>query len=158
MAGSLRWDKQHDWFWEGNIQKKIVEHLISSKFEILSEANTYTKNPGPDILARHNGNILQISVKGYPSDKYTGDFPGGRKGQKKRTQPSTQARHWFSEALFELILAKSQKPQLGIALGLPRFQTYVNYVTKIRWLREKVDLLCYFVDSDGKVELILPSS
>jgi len=157
MASPVEWDKRHDWFWEGNVQEKIVEYMKNvDKFDVLSESNTFEKTPGPDILAKHGDKLRQVSVKGYPSDKYTSDFPGGKKGQKKRTQPPTQARHWFSEALFELILAKSKNQDLETALGLPKFQTYINFVSKMKWLRERIELFCYFVGEDGQVELVPP--
>jgi len=155
----MEWDKSQDWFWEGNVQQKIVEYIRNiEKFEVLLASNTLEKRRGPDILSRRDDIFRQVSVKGYPSDKYTSDFPGGKKGERKRTQPATQARHWFSEALFELILAKSKNQNLEIALGLPKFQTYVNFLNNTRWLRERIGLYCYLVSDNGQVELLSPSS
>lgn len=152
------WDKSLEWFWEGNVLEKIVEYMINVEgFEILLKSDTEKRKHGPDILAR-KGNILRyVAVKGYPSLRYIRDFPGGRKGELKRTAPATQARHWFSEALFELILQKSKNERLEIALGLPKFPTYVRFLNQIKSFREKIGLYCYLLDKDGKVELVQPS-
>jgi hypothetical protein len=145
-----------EWFWEGNILEKIVGYMVNVEgFEILIKSDTSKRTPGPDILAR-KGNILRhVEVKGYPSQKYMRDFPGGRKGDLKRTSPATQARHWFSEGLFELILRKSENESVQIALGLPEFPTYLRLLNQIKFFREKMELYCYLV-KDGKVKLIQP--
>lgn len=52
------WDKTQDWFWEGNVQKKIVEHLKNKGFKITKTANTQSKESGYDIVGkkeRRNG-------------------------------------------------------------------------------------------------------
>jgi hypothetical protein len=152
------WEKSHDWFWEGNIQDKIIEYMRDvEQFDHITASNTREKRVGPDILGKKGSVLRQIAVKGYPSDKYTDDFPGGKKGELKRTQPATQARHWFSEAFLEVILAKSENEALEIALGFPKFQTYMRLLERTRWAREKTELYCYLVTEDGKVELLLPA-
>jgi len=157
MTDSTSWDRSLDWFWEGNVQERIIDYMLNvEKFEILIKSNTFKKTRGPDILARKDDLLRQVSVKGYPSDKYTTDFPGGKKGEKKKTRPATQARHWFSEALLELILAKSDREHLEIALGFPKFQTYLSLLNKIKFFREKIGLYCYLVSQNGQVRLVLP--
>lgn len=154
------WDKTQDWFWEGNVQERIIEYMKRNEgFRIDQSADPTTKERGPDILAKRrlsDGSFekRRVAVKGYPSDKYV---EGQRKGQKKRTNPPTQARHWFSEALLELILAKSDDEDLQIALGFPNFKVYTNLVNRIRWLREKMELFCYIVTEDGQVRLFKPN-
>jgi hypothetical protein len=146
-----------EWFWEGNVLEKIVEYMVNVEgFEILIKSNTAKRTQGPDILAR-KGNILRhVEVKGYPSQRYMRDVPGGRKGNFKRTSPATQARHWFSDGLFELILSKSENESVQIALGLPEFNTYLKLLNQIKYFREKMELYCYLVNKDGKVKLIQP--
>jgi len=95
-------------------------------------------------------------IREYVGGSYASDSLGGKKGQKKRTQSPTQARHWFSEALFELILAKSENQYLEIALGLPKFPSYVNLLNRTKWLRERIGLLCYLASEEGPIEFISP--
>lgn len=148
----MRWDKKQDWLWEGNIQEKIANYMERKEgFKIIEKANTEAKKPGPDIKGEKNGKYIIVAIKCYPSDKYTGDFPGGKKGEKKRTNPNTQARHWFSEALFEILLAKCNDPDIEIALGFPFFKTYEKFVERIKWHRSKIGISCYFVKECGEV-------
>jgi len=149
------WDKTQDWFWEGNIQEKIVNYMKKKeKFVIIRKSNTGARERGPDILAKRNTILRQVAVKGYPSDKYTQDCLGGKKGEEKRTDPKLQAKHWLAEAVFEIINAKSQNEKLEVALGLPEFQLYKDDIRKLRWFVRKIELGVYFVDETGKVEFI----
>jgi hypothetical protein len=151
------WSATQDWFWEGNIQRKIIEYMESSEhFEILKVADCEAKKGGPDILAGRETGKRHVEVKGYPSTRYTADFPGGRKGERKKTQPGTQARHWFSEALLNVILAKSKDNNIEIALGFPNKQVYINLLERIRWLREKIGIISYIVDENGVVSSFTP--
>jgi hypothetical protein len=156
MINGNAWEKTYDWFWEGNVQNRIIEYMIKNEgFQIVRCSDTRTKERGPDILAQRrlpNGSLerRRIAVKGYPSEKYVN---GLRKGERKRTNPSTQARHWFGEALLELVLAKSKDENIQIALGLPDKKVYRNLLERIKWFREKVGLLCYLVDEHGEVTM-----
>ena len=148
------WNKTQDWFWEGNIQDVIVKHLEGKGFRILSAADTDKKEQGPDIKAGISGSILQVAVKGYPSDKYVS---GTKLGLKKRTHPATQARHWLGEALLEVMIAKSKDNAIGIALGVPEYSTYSTLLRNLQWLRQATQLNCYVVRSDGSVRLLKPT-
>jgi len=154
-----KWNKTKDWFWEGNVQDKIVKFLTRTEnFIIIKIADTQKKEPGPDILAKRKAGkgfteIRYVAVKGYPSRYYT---QGEKKGKVKRASRSTQARHWFAEAIMELILAKSRDENIQIALGLPEFKVYKNLLNKIKWFRQKVGLLCYLVNEKGEVKLLKP--
>ena len=153
MVTPTDWDKTEDWFWEGNVQEKIVQYMKDTEgFGIIETSDTRKKKPGPDILGERNGVKRHVSVKGFPSKYYTSDFPGGKKGERKRTLSSNQARKWFSQALFQLILAKNDNISIEIALGLPKFETYLNLLKRIEWFREKVNLYCYLVYENGMVE------
>lgn len=148
------WTKQNDWFWEGNVQKRIIEYMKNAEgFEILESADTLSKARGPDILAEKSGVKRIVSVKGYPSDKYV---DGERAGLKKRTNPKTQAKHWFSEAILDLMRAKSAQPEIEIALGFPGYDRFIRLLREVKWFRERVNLFCYFVDANGTVTVCAP--
>ncbi len=83
---------ERPWFWEGNVQAKVAEHIQSLGYTITSIANTATKQQGKDVVAHApSGQKMWISAKGYPIGTL-------------KTNPRTQARHWFAHALFDLIL------------------------------------------------------
>jgi hypothetical protein len=54
------------WFWEGNVQEKVVEYLVTQNYQITSQADTASHQQGIDIVAKRNGISLWVSVKGYP--------------------------------------------------------------------------------------------
>ena len=71
------WKKQDDWFWEGNVQARVVSYLRKRGYQV-SAVNTLKKERGPDIVAVKEEERLLFEVKGWPSDKYA---DGVRAGQ-----------------------------------------------------------------------------
>ena len=43
------------WFWEGNIQAQVVQHLVNNGYQIRSVADTATRQQGIDVIAERNG-------------------------------------------------------------------------------------------------------
>ena len=150
------WSKEDDWFWEGNIQNTIIEHLKANGFEKVTGIDTFTKEQGPDITAYEGAKSWVIEVKGYPSDKYVEDRGDRKKGTIKPTQPATQARHWFSGALMSVLLAKSEDPSVEVGLGFPTMETYLTFLNRIAYLREKLDIHVFLVNSSGLVSQYSP--
>ena len=106
---------------------------------------------GHDIEAEKDGIMLVVEVKGYPSDKYVS---GDRKGRKKPTPPSLQAKHWFSEALLTLLFAKCSDWDTKISFGLPDFPKYRELIVKIAPMMKNAEIDCIFVKENGDVERI----
>jgi len=76
------------WNWEGNIQSVIIKYLCENGYKIIRVSNTENREQGKDIEATTPaGETLWISVKGFPEKSV-----------------NTQARHWFSQALFDMVL------------------------------------------------------
>jgi len=142
------WEPEDDWFYESRIQLVIKESLISDGWNLLKESVTSLRETGPDLFMEKNSEKLRIEVKGWPSNNYV---KGKNKGQKKKTNPAIQARHWFGEALLTLILAKCIDPKLKIAMGLPIKKTYETKWKEIEWLRDKLGLEVYWVSEQGIV-------
>lgn len=142
------WEPEDDWFYESNIQDKIIEFLISEDWEVKA-IDTKSRKRGADISGERYGDKLRVEVKGYPSDRYV---RGKDKGKTKKTIPAIQARHWFGEALLTLIIAKGKEPELKIAMGLPMKKTYETKWKEIKWLRDKLELKVYWVDEQGFVQ------
>ena len=131
------------WHWEGNIQSTLVSWLAKENYRIISVANTKAKTNGKDIIAlTPAGKELWISVKGYPEKKAN-----------TTTNPSTQARHWFSSAIFDMVLYREENSDVSLALGLPSgFTTYSNFASRLTWLMKTTPFSIFWVDEVGKVE------
>jgi hypothetical protein len=135
-------DPSRPWYWEGNVQARLAAWLESQGCRVLSQADTASKRQGPDICAlESSGEKLLISVKGYPERR-----------KDKRTQPATQARHWFAEAIFDALLHRDNTPGANIAVAFPDFRkTYRSLAARMRWLRDNLPLRIYWVAESGEV-------
>jgi Holliday junction resolvase-like predicted endonuclease len=140
-----------EWYWEGNIVKAVVTHLEKEGWIIKKTANTITRESGVDIEAQKGDALLLIEVKGYPSKVYQ---RGAGQGKPKRTNPSTQARHWYSEVLFCAILRQAENPNATTAIALPDFAVFINLVNRTRHALEKLGIRVYLVEEDGLVKFL----
>jgi len=108
-------------------------------------ADTASKEPGIDIAAERDGRELWVSVKGFPRAT-------------SKTHPATQARHWFSHAIFDLVLYRSKNPDVELAAAFPDgFVTYHNLTSRVGWLRENLPATIIWVAEDGTIRFDLPS-
>ncbi len=132
------------WYWEGNVQDAVVDFLSERGFRILSAANTATKEAGVDIIASGPaGTEWWITVKGYPERK-----------PNKVTNPSTQARHWFSHAMFDIVVYRSKEKRIALGVALPDgFKTYHHLREKASWLHESAPFTYFWVGGDGSVRI-----
>jgi len=127
------------WFWEGHVQSAVVDYLRGAGYQIKSFANTASKEQGKDVIAvAPSGEMLWISAKGYPVGTI-------------KTSPHTQARHWFAQALFDLILLHGEDPSVSLALALPQKETYRRLVSRASWFLSTVRNCIYWVDQAGTV-------
>jgi Holliday junction resolvase len=55
---------EQEWYWEGNVQSRIVGYLQTQGWRIIREADTERHEKGVDILAFRDGKMLAIEVKG----------------------------------------------------------------------------------------------
>ncbi|QWU16248.1 hypothetical protein SAMN04487895_11489 [Paenibacillus sophorae] len=126
------------WYWEGCVQSKVVNHLILNGYSICSVADTEARTSGKDIVAQSiEGKELWISVKGYP----------------EKSQ-HTQARHWFSGAIFDLILYHGENPNVALGIALPDgFSTFKNLTPRMKWLKDAMPFQIYWVDETGIVKI-----
>jgi hypothetical protein len=127
---------EREWYWEGNVQQRIVEYLKSQGVQVIRYANTETREAGVDIRAiGKTGKDLLITVKGYPTKS-----------------SNTQARHWFSQAIFDIVLYRQEYPDCHYAIGLPAgFVTYENLARRVTWLKQTVPFSFIWVKKDGTV-------
>ena len=127
---------QKPWFWEGNVQARIVEHLKEAGISIISSADTSTREQGKDILAKEiDGVELWVSVKGFPENS-----------------PNVQARHWFAGALLDMALYRNQREDVRLALGFPYgFSTYENLIRRTKEVRGFLGFQVFWVRETGAV-------
>jgi len=128
--------RERPWYWEGNVQRRIVDFLKASGFTVQSEADTASREQGKDIVARSpKGQVLWVTVKGFP----------------EKSQ-NTQARHWFAGALHDLARYRNEDKDALLAMGLPRgFRTYEALVRRDEAVRRFLGYRVYWVASDGSV-------
>jgi len=127
------------WCWEGNVQAALIAWLADEGWAIRSAADTASKAAGKDIVAEREGDTLWVTVKGYPQGT-------------AQTIPSTQARHWFSHAVFDAVRYRDESPSALIGIALPDgTKTYLNLAKRIRWLRTRLPLTIFWIDEAGAV-------
>ena len=110
-----------EWHTEANVQAMLVTSLATADWRILSVANTATKEHGIDVIAERDGQTAGIEVKGFPSRAYANP---ARAGEQKRTNPSTQAGHWYSQAVLAAMRLRGNEPTWRSVIALPDFPRY----------------------------------
>ena len=81
---------------------------------------------------------LWVTVKGFP--KATA-----------RTHPSTQAGHWFKDALFDIVDWRTEDADIDLAIALPDFPRYRSLAKRVDWLRSTAPFFFIWVGEDGAV-------
>ena len=121
------------------MQAAVVRHIQTLGFRIESVADTATKQRGKDVIAvAPSGQTVWISAKGYPVGTAS-------------TNPQTQARHWFSHAMFDLILWHGEDTSVALALALPDQTTYRNLANRVGWFLAELKASIYWAHQNGKV-------
>lgn len=141
-------DQTRSWHWEGNVQCALREHLERTGWMITAFANTGTKEAGIDVVATRGGSTLMVEVKGYPSTTYE---HGSRRGLPKPTQPTNQARQWYSHALLSVMRLLEKKPSAHVALCFPDFPTYRKLIAATRTPLRRLGVGVFLVSSQGAV-------
>ncbi|MBC7338845.1 MAG: MarR family transcriptional regulator [Firmicutes bacterium] len=135
------------WFWEGNVQASVVKFLKERRYSIVSFADPRRRERGKDIEAENPaGGLLWVTVKGYPEGT-------------PRTNPSTQAQHWFKDAFFDLVCWRGERKDVALAIGLPDFPRYRAPARKVSWVQPILGFSFIWVREGGEatVEGDLPS-
>jgi hypothetical protein len=131
--------KDRPWYWEGHVQATIVSHLVGAGWRITQAMSTASKAPGIDVVATRDGHELWVTVKGYPQAT-------------ARTAAPTQARHWFAEAMLDVVRYRTKRPDAGLAVGLPAgFACYLNLAQSVEWLHRSAPFTFYWVGEDEAV-------
>ncbi len=139
---------QQEWSWEGNVQSAIVAFLVESGWSVTRVANTSSREPGTDVEASRSGERVHIEVKGWPSAQYVDP---ARQHEKKRTQPATQARVWFSDAIVHALRLRASHPEDIVAVALPAIDTYRRLWAGIKRPVSSVGIALLLVEPNGSV-------
>lgn len=137
-----------EWHSEVAIQGAVVQHLALAGWTVLSVANTATREHGVDIEASRGVDRVGVEVKGYPSRFYADPR---RAGEPKPTQPATQARMWFSQAVYAAMRLRTTQPTWASVIALPDFPTYRRLSEGVAWSLERCEIQIWWVGQDGTV-------
>ena len=126
----------HPWYWEGNVQDKILRFLKLQGYTVHSASDTAIRQQGKDIIASDaHGRTVWVTVKGFPEKS-----------------KNTQARHWFAGALLDLARYKDENEDALLAMGLPKgFTTYETLVRRTSSVRKYLGYAIYWVNANGTV-------
>jgi hypothetical protein len=99
-----------------------------------------------DVLAVKGSRRLGAEVKGWPSAGYADPR---RAAEAKRTQPSTQAGHWFSQALCKAIMLLDSHPGYESLMVLPDYPRYRNLAQRTRTGRRAANFHLVLLTAGG---------
>lgn len=139
------------WYQEGNLQAVLATHLAADGYRLLQVLSAYYRPlqdagvtpeiASVDIVAERGPETLWVTVRGYPTG--TTQMPA-----------ATQSRHWFCHALFDVVEYRTERPDIAIGMGLPDgFNSYLNLVPKVAWLKETAPFRFFWVAEDGTVRV-----
>ncbi|MBL7487880.1 hypothetical protein I6A60_18975 [Frankia sp. AgB1.9] len=142
-----------EWHTETNVQAAVVSALAAAGWRILSVANTATKERGVDVVASRDGGTVGVEVKGYPSRGYADP---ARAGETKPTSPSTQAGHWFAQAVLAAMRLRGKQPHWRSVIALPDFSRYRDLHTETAGSLDAALIEVWWVGQDGVVSTPRP--
>lgn len=106
----------------------LVSELDNRGYRIKSVANTESRSSGKEIVAESpEGSTLWVTVKGYPENSQY-----------------TQARHWFSQAMFDIILYRQESTKNMLAVAFAEgFATYQNLASRVTWFQNNCNFIFF---------------
>lgn len=146
-------EPEKPWPWEGAVQYALVEWIRRQGGEIVSQADTATRQRGTDVVADLHGRRVHVEAKGWPSDKYADPR---RADEIKSTPPTVQANQWFAGALSTALKLRHTYPVDRVVIAFPdnpRYRTlHSERVDPLRQLRIEL----WLVAESGTVEVLAP--
>jgi Holliday junction resolvase-like predicted endonuclease len=139
-------EDQSEWHTEAHVQSALVTALVTEGWRILSVANTATKEHGIDVVAARDGQTIGVEVKGFPSRRYADP---ARATETKRTTPSTQAGHWYAQAVLAAMRLRSKQPTWRSVIVLPDFPRYRELHTQTEGSLAAALIEVWWIDQMG---------
>ena len=143
-----------EWHTEANVQSSLVTALVNAGWRILSVANTATKEHGIDVIAARDDQTIGIEVKGFPSRNYADP---ARAGEVKRTQPSTQAAHWYAQAVLAAMRLRGKEPSWRSVIVLPDFPRYRELHTQTVGSLTAAHIEVWWIDASSALNGPMPT-
>ena len=141
QVGEMSVEEYHlQWYWEGNVQKTVVNYLLTANYSIIQNVNILNHERGIDVIAEKEGKEIWITVKGYPRPKLT-------------TNPRLQAAHWFASAIYDIIKYREKDNSVRLVFALPDFDRYRNISKDISWFKKASGFTFYWILNSGEVEV-----
>ena len=137
------------WHSEEKVQLKVVEALIAHGWEIVSQADTRSREPGIDIVATLGHESAGIEVKGFPAKIYADPR---RAGEVKPTHPSNQAGHWYAQAVLAAMRLRTHHPDFRSVIALPDFPRYRKLFSDTRSSLDVAGIEVWWLLESGEVE------
>lgn len=137
-----------EWHTEASVQASLVTALAAGGWRILSVANTATKARGIDVIASRDAQTVGVEVKGFPSRRYADP---ARASEAKRTSPSTQAGHWYAQAVLAAMRLRGKEPTWRSVIALPDFPRYRDLHAETAASLAAAQIEIWWVDQVGLV-------
>lgn len=141
-------DAGEEWHTEANVQAVVVAALAEAGWKIRSVADTATKERGVDVVAERGGLTVGVEAKGFPSRAYADP---SRAAEAKRTAPSTQAGHWFAQAILAAMRLRGREPAWRSVIALPDFPRYRNLYAETTDSLKAAQIEVWWVHADSTV-------
>jgi hypothetical protein len=141
-------EPSEEWHTEANVQASPVAALAAGGWRILSVANTATKARGIDVIAFRDAQMFGVEVEGFPSRRYADP---ARASEAKRTSPSTQAGHWYAQAVLAAMRLRGKEPTWRSVIALPNLARDRDLHTETAASLAAAQIEIWWVDQDGLV-------
>lgn len=135
-----------EWHTEAHVQAALVTALATDGWRILSVAHTATKEHGVDVIASRDAQTVGVEVKGFPSRSYADP---ARASEAKRTSPSTQAGHWYAQAVLAAMRLRSKEPSWRSVMAFPDFPRYRELHAQTSASLAAAQIEVWWIDQSG---------
>ena len=142
-----------DWHTEARVQAMLIKHLHREGWGIVRSADTARRERGIDIEATRGTETVAVEVKGFPGRNYADPR---RAGEKKRTQPSTQAKVWYGGAILAAMIARTQRPGVRVVIAFPDFPRYRELYRQTARQLQRCEIELWWVTREGNVTVAAP--
>jgi Holliday junction resolvase-like predicted endonuclease len=136
------------WFREAHVQKALVDALSDRGWQVHVARNTDKREPGIDVIAQRNGQMLGVEVKGYPT---TGYADPRRAAEKKKARPEGQAWNWYSKAILAAMMLRSRHPDWVSAVVLPVTSRYTELYQATKGSLSAAKIQVWWIDPSGEL-------
>jgi hypothetical protein len=111
-------------------------------------ADTASKEQGDDLVATRGGETMVVEVKGYPSRGYADPK---RAAEVKRTSPTSQAHHWFAQAMLRTTRTMDRRPPVTVAMAFPDRPRFLDLLAQTWSAISLLGIKVFLVHEDGSV-------